>query len=95
MPLEKLTTEQIRSKLQQLNNWSLLNDGIEKQFVFKDFNEAFSFMSRVALLAEKMQHHPDWSNVYNKVHVRLNTHDSGGITRKDIEMATQIDQFSS
>jgi 4a-hydroxytetrahydrobiopterin dehydratase len=95
MPLKKLTAEQIQSKLQHLNNWSLLNDGIEKQFVFKDFNEAFSFMSRIALLAEKMQHHPDWSNVYNKVHVRLNTHDAGGITDNDIEMATQIDQFSS
>jgi 4a-hydroxytetrahydrobiopterin dehydratase len=66
-------------------------DAIRKRFVFKDFNEAFGFMSRVALVAEKMDHHPEWSNVYRTVDVVLATHDAGGLTALDTNLATAMD----
>ncbi|KAI1894718.1 hypothetical protein AGOR_G00118630 [Albula goreensis] len=69
-------------------------DAIYKEFVFKDFNQAFGFMSRVALQAEKMDHHPEWFNVYNKVQITLSTHDCGGLSQRDISLATFIDQAS-
>ncbi|XP_076848224.1 pterin-4-alpha-carbinolamine dehydratase-like [Brachyhypopomus gauderio] len=69
-------------------------DAIYKEFVFKDFNQAFGFMSRVALQAEKMDHHPEWFNVYNKVQITLSTHDCGGLSQHDITLATFIDQVS-
>lgn len=62
-------------------------DAIEKEFLFKDFNEAFGFMARVALLADKMDHHPEWFNVYNKVRVTMSTHDCGGLSAKDVKVA--------
>jgi len=67
---------------------------IHHSFKFKDFGEAWSFMTRVALLAEKMDHHPEWSNVYNKVEITLCTHDSGGVSDLDIKLATEIDTFN-
>ncbi len=70
-------------------------DAITRHFIFKDFNEAFGFMSRVALLAEKMDHHPEWSNVYKKVEVTLTTHDAGGLTEKDITLAKAMDDYAS
>lgn len=75
--------------------WSLAPDqkSIHQRFVFKDFAEAFSFMAHVALLAEKADHHPDWSNSYNKVDITLSTHDSGGLTKKDIALAEAISAF--
>lgn len=74
--------------------WKEENNQLQKQFKFKDFSEAFSFMTRVAFLAEKMNHHPDWSNVYNTVSIRLNTHDAGGvITEKDRKLASAIDDL--
>ena len=74
--------------------WKEENNQLQKQFKFKDFSEAFSFMTRVAFLAEKMNHHPDWSNVYNTVSIRLNTHDAGGvITEKDRKLASAIDSL--
>ncbi|KAK6293410.1 hypothetical protein J4Q44_G00357360 [Coregonus suidteri] len=69
-------------------------DAIYKEFIFKDFNQAFGFMSRVALQAEKMDHHPEWFNVYNKVQITLSTHDCGGLSQRDITLATFIDQAS-
>ncbi|XP_054654108.1 pterin-4-alpha-carbinolamine dehydratase-like isoform X3 [Dunckerocampus dactyliophorus] len=69
-------------------------DAIYKEFVFKDFNQAFGFMSRVALQAEKMDHHPEWFNVYNKVQITLSTHECGGLSQLDITLATFIDQIS-
>ncbi len=66
-------------------------DAITRRFVFKDFNEAFGFMTRVALLAEKADHHPEWSNVWNRVDVLLTTHDAGGLSTRDIQMAQAID----
>ncbi|XP_051771805.1 pterin-4-alpha-carbinolamine dehydratase isoform X1 [Ctenopharyngodon idella] len=69
-------------------------DAIYKEFLFKDFNQAFGFMSRVALQAEKMDHHPEWFNVYNKVQITLSTHECGGLSQRDITLATFIDQAS-
>lgn len=66
-------------------------DAITREFVFPDFNRAFSFMTQVALAAEKADHHPEWSNVYNKVKVTLSTHDAGGVTQKDLDLARFID----
>lgn len=69
-------------------------DAIYKEFLFKDFNEAFGFMSRVALLADKMDHHPEWFNVYNKVQVTLSTHDCGGLSTRDVKLATFMNEIS-
>lgn len=74
--------------------WSMVNgrDAIYKEYLFKDFNQSFSFMSGVALLAEKMNHHPEWFNVYNKVQVTMSTHDVGGLSAKDIRMAKYMEE---
>ncbi len=69
-------------------------DAITRRFEFKDFQQAFGFMTRVALLAERMDHHPDWSNVYNSVEVLLTTHDVGGLSSRDIELARAIDEIA-
>jgi len=84
-------------ELQHLpGKWKLADDGksINQSFTFKTFAEAWSFMTHVALLAEKADHHPDWSNAYNKVDITLSSHDAGGITEKDIKLATEIDAFN-
>lgn len=77
----------------QLTGWTERagRDAIVKTFTFADFNEAFGFMTRVAMMAEKMDHHPEWSNVYNRVEVTLTTHDAGGVTQKDIDLARFMD----
>jgi len=90
-----LTENEIKSALPQLNNWKLLDNCIEKKFVFTDFLEAMKFINAVAASAEAMQHHPEWSNVYNKVTVALTTHDAGGITQKDITLAKKIDEIEN
>ncbi len=79
--------------LAALPEWTLdvARDGIARSFRFKDFVEAFGFMTRVALLAEKADHHPEWSNVWNRVDILLTTHDAGGLSMRDIEMAKAID----
>lgn len=69
-------------------------EALSRRLVFADFNAAFGFMTRVALLADKMDHHPEWSNVYNRVEVLLTTHDADGVTRRDVEMARFIDQIA-
>jgi 4a-hydroxytetrahydrobiopterin dehydratase len=78
----------------KLTGWKAVDgrDAITRQFKFADFNAAFGFMTRVALKADKMDHHPEWSNVYNKVEVVLTTHDAGGVTDKDIELAMFMDE---
>lgn len=91
--MQKLTSQEVLLKLKELNDWQLSNNGIEKNFLFNDFNQAFGFITQVALLAEKMNHHPEWSNVYNKVHIRLNTHDVNGISDLDFKMATRIEEL--
>ena len=87
MGLTKLSDEQIKEELANLPGWSLVNGKLHKDFVFKDFIEAFGFMSTAALHIEKMNHHPEWFNVYNKIKVDLTTHDAGGITQNDINLA--------
>jgi 4a-hydroxytetrahydrobiopterin dehydratase len=77
-----------------MSNWKEENNALHRNFEFKDFSEAFAFMTRVALAAEKMDHHPEWKNVYNKVTIKLNTHDAGDIvTEKDRKLAKIIDKL--
>ncbi len=70
-------------------------DAIQKRFTFKDFNAAFGFMTRVALAAERLNHHPEWTNVYRTVDVTLSSHDAGGLTRRDVELAQRMDQLAA
>lgn len=88
----KLTDADVRLSLTSLSGWTLVQGhaAIAKSFKFTDFNTAFGFMSRVALAAEKLDHHPEWSNVYNRVDITLTTHDAGGITALDIDLARLI-----
>jgi 4a-hydroxytetrahydrobiopterin dehydratase len=87
---------EIKEALAQLPGWQAVagREAIAREFRFKDFNAAFAFMTRVALLAEKMNHHPEWFNVYNKVDVTLATHDAGGVTQNDIDMAKAMNAWS-
>ncbi len=90
---ERLTGPARNDALAALDGWAELpdRDAIAKSYKFADFNAAFAFMTRVALKAEKMDHHPEWFNVYNKVDVVLATHDAGGLTKRDIELAKFMD----
>lgn len=92
MPISKLTDTERDAALARLSDWTLRADGlaIERSFKFADFSEAFAFMTRVALLAEQADHHPEWSNVYNRVEIALTTHDAGGLSQRDVAMATEI-----
>lgn len=93
---QKLTLSEVQTRLTALEKWSLKADStsISKTFQFKDFSQAWAFMSRVALLAEKMDHHPEWANVYNKVEVTLSTHDAKGLTELDFKMAAAMDGYA-
>ncbi len=93
--MKKLSGKERDEALHGLKGWIFdeAADAIERAFKFKDFSEAFAFMSRVALAAEKAGHHPDWSNSYNSVTIRLSTHDAGGLSAKDIALAKVIDQI--
>ena len=90
---EKLSAEQIQDATRDLSGWSVAGGQLRRELKFKDFVDAWTFMSAVALRAEKMDHHPEWTNVYNRLSICLSTHDAGGITRLDIELAKFIDQF--
>ena len=83
----KLSSEEIQKELKELTGWSLVNGKLHKDFEFTDFNQAFGFMTRAAMEIEKMNHHPEWFNVYNRLSVDLMTHDAGGITHNDINLA--------
>ena len=94
--IEKLSQQALESALQELNEtvdkaWQLKEGKLHKEFKFADFVAAFGFMSQVALLAEKADHHPEWFNVYNRVVVTLTTHDAGGLSQRDVKMATTMD----
>lgn len=95
--MPKLDANARASALRDLPQWRQVEgrEAIARTFKFHDFNEAFAFMTRVALLAEKMDHHPEWFNVYNKVEVTLSTHDAGGITEKDVTMAKAMDSYTA
>jgi 4a-hydroxytetrahydrobiopterin dehydratase len=90
----KLSAAAVDARLSTLPGWKRAGGKIHRQFTFADFSEAFAFMSRVALAAEKMDHHPDWSNVWNKVKVDLNTHDAGGVTELDLRLATLMNEIA-
>lgn len=94
--MPKLAGEERAEALKSLSGWSEAEgrDAIRKSFKFKNFSEAFGFMSRVALAAEKMDHHPDWSNVYDRVDIELSSHDIGGISERDIKLAAIIDKLA-
>jgi len=91
----KLTEAQRASLLETLAGWSVVEDrdAIRKSYKFADFSQAWAFMSRVALLAEAQYHHPEWENVYNRVVITLTTHDAGGLSERDIKLATAIDRL--
>jgi 4a-hydroxytetrahydrobiopterin dehydratase len=92
---KKLSSAEIDAALQSLAGWKLTAAGkIEREFAFKSFPEAFSFMARIAFDAEQMGHHPDWFNSYNRVRIELTTHDAGGVTDQDIELARRIDKIN-
>ena len=94
MTLVKLTGEQIQKELASLQGWSVVNGKLHKDFVFADFIEAFGFMSKASMHIEKMNHHPEWFNVYNKIKVELVTHDAGGITQNDINLARTLNSLA-
>ncbi len=93
---EKLSTEARDAGLAELAGWRLLEDrdAIEKSFKFQTFNEAWGFMNRIALAAEKLDHHPEWSNVYNRVDIVLTTHSCDGLSELDLKLARQIDGYA-
>jgi 4a-hydroxytetrahydrobiopterin dehydratase len=95
MPVHKLTGEEIETALATLPGWSVAAGKLHKEYHFPNFILAFGFMATAALSIEKMDHHPEWSNVYNRVSVDLTTHDSGGITRKDVELARLLEAVAA
>ena len=93
---QKLSGDARKSALTRLKGWSEVKDrdAISKKFVFADFNQAFGFMTRAALVAEKLDHHPEWFNVYKNVEVTLSTHDAGGLTELDVKLAEAMDKLA-
>lgn len=90
----KLTKEELSESMKSLKDWAVEGNNLVKVFEFDNFRTAFSMMTQIAFIAEKLNHHPDWSNSYNKVTVSLSTHSEGGITQKDIGMAKEIDKIT-
>lgn len=95
--MTKLPIDELKAALKRLPDWRLADkrEAITRKFQFVDFDAAFAFMTRVALKAAEMDHHPEWFNVYNKLEVTLATHDAGGVTGKDIELATAMDGYAA
>ena len=93
---EKLSDSEVTQQLQELDGWAMVEgrSAISKSFVFKNFIEAFGFMSKAALVAEKLDHHPEWSNVYKTVDVTLSTHDADGLTELDFKLAKAMDRYA-
>lgn len=94
MSRKKLTDSEIQKKLEDLNGWTIEDDKLHKEFQFKDFITAFGFMTQLALVAESMNHHPEWFNVYNRVTIDMSTHDADGITELDFNFAEAADAIS-
>ena len=91
--MTKLNEQEIQARISKVDSaWILKGKFIHRAFIFKDFIQAFSFMTSVALIAEKSDHHPNWKNAYNKVNIALSTHNADGLTDKDFELAREIDQ---
>jgi 4a-hydroxytetrahydrobiopterin dehydratase len=95
--IEKLTAAERAAALNELAGWQPVpgRDAIQRSFKFKNFNEAWGFMTRVALMAEKADHHPEWSNVYNRVEILLTTHDCNGLSQRDVKLALAINKLVS
>ena len=94
MGFTKLTEVQIQKELADLIGWSIANCKVERDFTFSDFVEAFGFMTKAAMHIERMNHHPEWFNVYNKITVELVTHDAGGITQNDVSLAKTLNSLA-
>lgn len=93
--MDKLTNEEVADRLTELEGWRLRGSCLEKDFEFADFQAAIGFMNRLAPAAEALNHHPDWSNSYNKVHISLTSHDAGGLTENDFSFAAAADAAAS
>lgn len=95
--IQKLASEERAARIARLPGWQAVaeRDAIQREFKFANFNEAFGFMTRVAIKAQEMNHHPEWFNVYNKVSITLSTHEAHGVTERDIELATFIDSITA
>ena len=89
----KLSKQEVAAGLSKLDGWHLVKGSLHRRLEFKDFTQAFGFMKRVALAADRMNHHPDWSNAYNKVTIDLSTHSVGGLTKNDFELAGKIQKI--
>lgn len=92
-PMEKLSTAEIEKELENLDGWELNENALETTFEFQNFREAFTLMTRIAFECEQLNHHPDWTNVYNRLHIRLSTHDAGGVTQRDFDLAQTIESL--
>jgi len=92
--LRKLDEQQTRSKLAECEGWTLRDGKLTREFHFADFVEAFGFMTRVAMVAESMNHHPEWQNVYSRVLVQLTTHDAGGLSQSDFDLAAAMNRLA-
>jgi len=89
----RLSQSDIEEEIKNLPGWSIVNEKLHKEFEFASFNQAFGFMTRAAMEIEKMNHHPEWFNVYNRITVELTTHDAGGITKNDVNLAKILDSL--
>ena len=91
--MKPYTEKEVKEKLKEFEGWEYDDNAIHTAFEFENFKETFTIMTRIAFEAERLEHHPDWTNVYNKLHITLSTHDAGGVTDKDFEFARVIDQL--
>ncbi|WP_297694178.1 4a-hydroxytetrahydrobiopterin dehydratase [uncultured Eudoraea sp.] len=91
--MEKLSEDEVTNRLKNLKGWEYKDGSIERSYKFKNFKDAFSIMTRIAFECEQQNHHPDWSNVYSSLNIRLNTHDVGGITENDFKLAESIEKI--
>lgn len=92
--MARLAASEIEHRITALEGWTFSDDALHRDFTFEGFGAAFAFMTRVALLAERQNHHPNWSNVYDRVHISLTSHDEGGVTERDIRLAGAIDRVT-
>jgi len=91
--MKPYTEKEVLQKLRDFEGWEFEENALHTAFEFENFKETFTIMTRIAFEAERLQHHPDWTNVYNKLHITLSTHDAGGVTDKDFEFASVIDEL--
>jgi 4a-hydroxytetrahydrobiopterin dehydratase len=91
--MQKLSEEEVTNRLKNLKGWEYKDGSIERNYKFKNFKDAFSIMTRIAFECEQQNHHPDWSNVYSSLNIKLNTHDVGGITENDFKLAESIEKI--